>query len=74
MRSAPAASPATTRRPLATPEELAAHLGVPIATLYAWSYRRQGPTALKIGRHLRYRWQDVDAWLESQSADRRPRR
>ena len=35
LRLIPAASPAATRRPLATPEELAAYLVVPLATLCA---------------------------------------
>ncbi|KIF79111.1 DNA-binding protein [Streptomyces sp. 150FB] len=37
-------------------------------TLYQWKYRGIGPNVHKVGRHLRYRWQDVDAWLEKQSA------
>jgi len=29
--------------PLVTVEELATYLGVPVATIYAWRYRREGP-------------------------------
>ncbi|MCM2428853.1 MULTISPECIES: helix-turn-helix transcriptional regulator [unclassified Streptomyces] len=58
------------RRPLATPEELSAYLGVPLATLYAWNHRRVGPKATKVGRHLRYRWQEVEVWLDAQSIER----
>ncbi|MFJ1703281.1 helix-turn-helix transcriptional regulator [Kitasatospora sp. NPDC088346] len=57
------------RRPLATAEELAAYLGVPLGTVYAWRHRGQGPVAIKVGRHLRYRWAEVEAWLDDQSAD-----
>ncbi|MGA5818815.1 helix-turn-helix transcriptional regulator [Kitasatospora sp. NPDC094028] len=57
------------RRPLASAEELAAYLGVPLQTVYAWRHRRQGPVAIKVGRHLRYRWVEVEAWLDGQSAD-----
>ncbi|WP_274916046.1 helix-turn-helix domain-containing protein [Streptomyces sp. WZ-12] len=56
------------RAPLATPEDVAAYLGVPVKTLYQWRHRRIGPNALKVGRHLRYRWAEVDAWLTAQSA------
>jgi excisionase family DNA binding protein len=56
------------RDALASPTEVAAHLGVPVKTLYQWKYRGTGPAALKVGRHLRYRWHDVDAWLDQQAA------
>jgi predicted DNA-binding transcriptional regulator AlpA len=29
---------------------------------------RIGPNVHKVGRHLRYRWSEVDAWVNSQSA------
>ncbi|MCU0269061.1 MAG: helix-turn-helix domain-containing protein [Acidimicrobiales bacterium] len=58
------------RERLLTPEELAEELGVPVATLYQWRYRRTGPVVLRIGRHLRYRRDDVDAWLASQASPR----
>jgi excisionase family DNA binding protein len=45
-------------------QELAAYLAVPVNTLYAWRYHRQGPPAFRAGRHLRYRWSDVQAWVE----------
>jgi predicted DNA-binding transcriptional regulator AlpA len=54
------------RDALASPAEVAAHLGVPVKTLYQWKYRGTGPTALKVGRHLRYRWRDVESWLDLQ--------
>jgi excisionase family DNA binding protein len=60
----------TDRRALASAEELSAYLGVPLATLYAWNHRRQGPTAHKVGRHLRYRWVEVETWLDIQAIDR----
>ncbi|WP_438488360.1 helix-turn-helix domain-containing protein [Streptomyces sp. S186] len=56
------------RAPLATPEEVAVYLGVPVKTLYQWRHRRIGPNVLKVGRHLRYRWQEVDAWLNAQTS------
>ncbi len=51
------------REPLATPEEVAAYLRVTIDTLYEWRRSRTGPKASRAGRHLRYAWPDVDAWL-----------
>ncbi|MFJ2770064.1 MULTISPECIES: helix-turn-helix domain-containing protein [Streptomyces] len=54
--------------PLATPEEVAVYLGVPVKTLYQWRHRRIGPTVHKVGRHLRYRWREVDAWLDAQTS------
>ncbi len=45
-------------------DELAAYLDVPVKTLYAWRYRSEGPPALRVGRHLRYRWSDVQEWIQ----------
>ncbi|GAA2221504.1 hypothetical protein GCM10010232_02180 [Streptomyces amakusaensis] len=53
---------------LATPADIAAYLGVPVKTLYQWKYRGMGPKVHKVGRHLRYRWAEVDEWLAAQSA------
>jgi excisionase family DNA binding protein len=58
------------RRALATPDDLSAYLGVPLGTLYSWNHRGIGPRATKVGRHLRYRWAEVDAWLDAQTTDR----
>ena len=58
-----------TRR-MATPAEVADYLQVPVKTLYQWRYRGVGPRAYRVGRHLRYRWEDVDAWLASRAGER----
>ncbi len=50
-------------------QELAEYLGVPVATLYQWRYRGEGPAGFRVGRHLRYRWSEVEAWIERQMAD-----
>ena len=55
---------------LLTPDDVAELLGVPRATLYSWRYRGAGPPAIRVGRHLRYRWSDLDQWLDDQR-DRR---
>jgi excisionase family DNA binding protein len=58
---------------LMTAQEVAEHLGVPVATLYQWRYRGEGPRALRVGRHLRYVRADLDAWVTAQihSGERR---
>jgi excisionase family DNA binding protein len=48
---------------LMTVEEVAAYLRVPVGTLYQWHYLGTGPACAKIGRHLRYRRADVEAWV-----------
>jgi excisionase family DNA binding protein len=57
----------TARKPLATPQEVAEYLQVPLETVYHWRRRHTGPKASKVGIHLRYRWSDVEDWLDKQS-------
>jgi excisionase family DNA binding protein len=54
-------------QPLLTIEEVADLLVVPLSTLHAWRYKGEGPPALKVGKHLRYREADVLHWLETRS-------
>jgi excisionase family DNA binding protein len=51
---------------LASRAEVAEYLGVPVRTLEQWAYRREGPRYRVIGRHARYRWADVEAWIDAQ--------
>lgn len=53
-----------------TPEELADHLRIPVSTVYAWRYKGTGPKGSRVGRHVRFRRSDVDAWLEAQAEPR----
>lgn len=53
---------------LATPGEVAEHLKVPPKTLNQWRYLGKGPRWIKVGRHVRYRWTDVEAY-EEQNAE-----
>ena len=55
---------------LMTLVEVADLLGIPVATLYGWRYRGNGPRGYRIGRHVRYRRAVVEAWIAAQ-ADRR---
>lgn len=49
---------------LVSAQELADFLRVPLDTVYRWNYARTGPPYIRVGRHVRYRRADVDAWLE----------
>lgn len=53
---------------LLTVEDLAGYLDVPVATVYAWRYRGQGPPGFRVGRHLRFRRSDVEHWIEGRIA------
>lgn len=53
------------RTALASLEEVAAFLGVPAATVYRWRSRGEGPPGHRVGRFVRYRWADVDDWLDT---------
>lgn len=50
---------------LLSAQEVADMLQVPRATLSKWRWQGTGPRALKVGKHTRYRRQDVEAWLRS---------
>lgn len=54
--------------PLLSIQDLAAYLDLPVATLYAWRHRGQGPSGFRVGRHVRYRQSDVDQWIKDQLA------
>jgi excisionase family DNA binding protein len=54
---------------LLTVAELAAFLGVPVATIYRWRHQHQGPIGYRIGRHVRYRTRDIEQWLVTQRDD-----
>lgn len=49
---------------LLSPVQLAEYLALPVKTLYRWRSIGEGPRGLKIGKHVRYRPSDVEAWLE----------
>ena len=61
--SKPTASMPGPGGPLWTAQDVADYLLVPIATLYQWRYLGTGPTAYRVGRHLRYEPAAVQAWL-----------
>lgn len=48
-------------------KEAAAYLNVSVDTMYYWHSTGDGPVVCKIGKHLRYRFADVLAWVEQSS-------
>jgi excisionase family DNA binding protein len=58
------------RRPLAESKEVAAYLGgISVRTLDQWAWKGIGPRFVKVGRHRRYRWSDVEKWLDQQTQE-----
>jgi predicted DNA-binding transcriptional regulator AlpA len=55
-------------------QETAEYLGIPSTTLHQLNYRGVGPRSYKIGRHRKYRPEDVYAWCESHASERAPSR
>jgi len=49
-------------------KELADYCGVPLNTVRTWRHRNVGPRGYKVGRHVRYRLSDVEAWILSDGA------
>ena len=41
-------------------------IGVAPGTLRYWRYLDQGPQSFRVGKHVKYRRVDIDAWLERQ--------
>jgi len=54
-----------TREPLATRKEVAAYLGIAEKTLRNWAVKGCGPKYVRVGGEVRYRWDDVDDYVES---------
>ncbi|MEP9362211.1 helix-turn-helix domain-containing protein [Nocardioides sp. CN2-186] len=66
----------TTLGPVLTLSQLAAQLGVTVQTLYDLRSQGRGPRGFRVGRELRFRVSEVDAWLaqlEADDAERHPR-
>lgn len=54
-------------------EQLADELDVPIRTLYNWRSLGKGPRGYRIANgRVRFRREDVNAWLETFADDGRP--
>jgi excisionase family DNA binding protein len=55
-----------TSDPLYTPPEAAEHLRGKERTLERWRHTGGGPPFVKVGRAVRYRLSDLEAWLAQQ--------
>lgn len=66
----------TTDKPYLSVDDLAAKLQIPKQTIYAWrsEFPKRGPRGFRVGRHLRFRPEDVEEWVQSllDGDDRRP--
>ncbi|OZB80503.1 MAG: hypothetical protein B7X41_17820 [Microbacterium sp. 14-71-5] len=53
-------------------EDVAAQLGVPVKTIYYWRtlHPEYGPPAIKVGKYLRWRPADVEAWIDAQEHEK----
>jgi predicted DNA-binding transcriptional regulator AlpA len=47
-----------------TEKDLALQLGLSVATLRAWRFRKTGPRFIKFGRAVRYLRSDINAFIE----------
>jgi excisionase family DNA binding protein len=54
---------------LLRPGDVSKLLGVPVSTLANWRSAGQGPPYLRVGRHVRYRRADVEAWVAGRVQD-----
>lgn len=52
-----------------TVADLAERYGVPEATIYKWRTHGTAPPGLRVGRHLRFRQKDVEAWEEDRVSE-----
>lgn len=48
--------------------ELSEYYGIAESTLRHWRHYGRGPVGFRVGRRVRYRRSDADAWLEAQRA------
>lgn len=56
----------TTSRPgWATPQQAAEYTGFKVSTLRVWRSTGKGPRFTGRGHGVRYRWADLDAYMES---------
>jgi len=60
---APSSRPAVVR--MWTVQDVARFLGIPVRTLYDWRTKDYGPKGVHVGRYIRYRREDVYAWVDS---------
>jgi|BarGraNGADG00212_1021973.scaffolds.fasta_scaffold10466_3 excisionase family DNA binding protein len=47
--------------------DVADYLGVPVRTVYSWRATGKGPRGFRVGKFVRYKAADIEAWLERQA-------
>jgi excisionase family DNA binding protein len=57
---------------LLTIEDVAEVLAVPIGTVNDWRHKGTGPKAIRVGKHVRYRQTDLEAWLDQKAEQGSP--
>jgi excisionase family DNA binding protein len=58
--------PASREPELLTITEAAELLRAPVATLRYWRHLGTGPRSFRLGRHVLYRYDDLQAWVREQ--------
>lgn len=61
----------TLTEPLLSIGEVSRLLGVPVATLYQWRYRNEGPASYRVGGRVKYARPEVESWLAGQHRDQK---
>lgn len=51
-----------------SPQTLANRLGIPVKTVYVWRTQGKGPKGFRVGKHVRYKLEQVEAWENEQLA------
>lgn len=74
MNGQSAIAPQLEAERLLTSEEVADWLQIPLSTVRQWRADRRGPRGYRLGKHVRYRREDVEEWLADRSDDARRRR
>ncbi len=65
----PSSTPNPTLDPVLTLAQLATQLGVTVQTLYDLRCQGRGPRGFRVGRELRFRVSEIDAWIARMEAD-----
>lgn len=53
---------------LMTINDVAEYLGIPRNTLYQWRTKGYGPRGVRMGKYVRYRPDDIETWIDQQTA------
>jgi hypothetical protein len=62
---------ATAEVGLMTPTDVSRELGIPVGTLRYFRSTGQGPASFRLAGRIRYRREDVMAWVEAQERNTR---